>query len=204
MNIIIADDHPLFRDALGQLIRQCAEPVSITEANSYTRLDQVLDESGNDTDLLFMDLNMPGGNAYDNIAAIHRRWPALPIIVITGSDSSEVVRMAITRGAIGFLPKSLDSHNLQSALTNILSGSMAVIPPITDKNAGHIQQSMQQKLTDRQMQVLDLLCDGDTNKMIARKLGLTEGTVKVHVRAILQSLGVSNRTQAVAIIRGQR
>jgi len=207
MNILIADDHPLFREALRQLIKQTARDAVITEASTYPKLDQLLNEAASSLDILLMDLDMPGGNAYDSIADIHQRFPTLPIIVITGSDSAEVTRMAISRGAVGFLPKSLDGHSLQSALENIFSGGMSVIPPAInngDPGLPRYHHPLCKKLTERQLQVLGLICAGDTNKMIARKLELTEGTVKLHVRAILQSLGVNNRTQAVAIARQQR
>ncbi|MBL1141014.1 MAG: response regulator transcription factor [Proteobacteria bacterium] len=202
MNIVIADDHPLFRDALIILIKRLYPYVNILEAESFNALFDLLRDIDLNLVCLFLDLNMPGGNAYDHIFELRQRYKELPIIVITGSESEEDCRMAVNKGATRFLSKSLDSHNLEQVVMTTISGSAAFEKEKNNSQTETVplhNNSVTGRLTKRQQEVFQLICQGDTNKMIANKLELTEGTVKLHVRAILQALGVSNRTQAVAM-----
>lgn len=202
MNLVIADDHPLFRDALINLIKRLYPAINIIEAESFTSLFELLRDNNLHIDCMFLDLNMPGGDAYEHIYELRQRYKELPIIVITGSESAEDCRSAVNKGATRFLSKSLDSQNLELEVMTAISGSSSFEKEKNNLQAETIpshSSRLTERLTNRQQEVFQLICQGDTNKMIARKLELTEGTVKLHVRAILQALGVSNRTQAVAM-----
>jgi DNA-binding NarL/FixJ family response regulator len=199
MRILIADDHPLFRDAFKGILLQLQPDAEIIEMDAFDELMQIDSSLKFNFDMVFIDLAMPNGNPYDTISYLNRVNPKTPIIVVSGEESPEVVKNSVSSGAIGFLPKSLDSDSLISNLKHILSGAMTIVSPVQmpDTNT----QSSREGLTNRQSEVLDLMCEGNTNKMIARELDLSEGTVKLHVRAILRALGASNRTQAVAIAK---
>jgi DNA-binding NarL/FixJ family response regulator len=199
MRILIADDHPLFRDAFKGILLQLHADAEIIEMDAFDELMQIKLSHQFNFDMVFIDLSMPNGNPYETISYLNRVNPKTPIIVVSGEESPEVVKNAISSGAIGFLPKSLDTDSLISNVKHILSGAMTIVSPglLQDTNT----QSSREGLTNRQSEVLDLMCEGNTNKMIARVLELSEGTVKLHVRAILRALGASNRTQAVAIAK---
>ncbi len=197
MNILIADDHPLFRDAFKGILHQLLENADIKEMATFAELMSLKSSQQFNFDMVFIDLAMPKGNPYETIAHLNKLNPKTPIIVVSGEESQEVVKNAIASGAIGFLPKSLDTDSLISNLKHVLSGAMAMVSPAAVQETD--SQTLIDGLTARQTDVLKLMCEGQTNKMIARVLDLTEGTVKLHVRAILKTLGASNRTQAVAI-----
>lgn len=200
MKILIADDHPLFRDAFKGILLQLQNDADITEMKAFDELMSITDIKNYDFDMVFIDLAMPKGNAFETISHLNNLNPNVAIIVVSGEESKDVVKNAINSGASGFLPKSLDTDSLISNVKHVLSGAMAMVSPLpgdkTDISSN--QETKKQTLTARQKEVLKLMCQGNTNKMIARSLDLTEGTVKLHVRAILQALGASNRTQAVS------
>jgi DNA-binding NarL/FixJ family response regulator len=199
MKILIADDHPLFRDAFRGILLQILGDAEITEKTTFSELMSITIPEQFQFDMVFIDLAMPHGNPYETIDHLHNLNTEIPIIVVSGEESQEVVKNAIASGAVGFLPKSLDTDSLISNLKHVLSGAMAMVSPASVQKTD--SQTLMSKLTERQTEVLNLMCDGNTNKMIARVLDLTEGTVKLHVRAILKTLGASNRTQAVAIAK---
>jgi len=201
MRILIADDHPLFRDAFRGILLQLYPNAEIEEMATFEELMSIESSQQFSFDMVFIDLDMPKGNPNDTISYLNKLNSDTPIVIVSGEESKLVVKNAIISGAIGFLPKSLDTESLISNLKHVLSGVMAIVPP-GGIAAGTNSQSSSE-LTARQTEVLELMCDGDTNKMIAKLLDLSEGTVKLHVRAILKALGASNRTQAVAIVRRQ-
>lgn len=199
MKILVADDHPLFRDAFKGILLQLNTHAEITEMASFDELMKLNSEEQFSFDMAFIDLSMPKGEPYETIAYLTQLNPDTPIVVVSGEEAKGVVRDSINSGAIGFLPKSLDTESLISNLKHILSGAMSIISPVIEKNEAN--QTSSNRLTERQQEVFDLMCEGKTNKMIARVLDLTEGTVKLHVRAVLQALGASNRTQAVSMAK---
>lgn len=201
MHVLIADDHPLFRDAISRLIKASHDEAIIHEVSTYGEVLTALKEL-EAVDFLFIDLHMPSGDPFNNIAAIHSQWPLVPITVISGSESIEDSRKVIVAGAIAYLPKSLQGESLENAIATILAGKACIIPSLSDISSSLPTNAIDElilKLTERQKEVLLLLREGDSNKHIARKLDVSEGTVKLHVRAILQTLNVANRTQAVAL-----
>lgn len=199
MKILIADDHPLFRDAFKGILHQLHEDAEIKEMATFSELMSLTSPQQFNFDMVFIDLAMPKGNPYETISHLNKLNSKTPIIVVSGEESQEVVKNAIASGAIGFLPKSLDTDSLISNLKHVLSGAMAMVSPAVVQDTD--EKTLVDDLTARQIDVLKLMCEGNTNKMIARSLDLTEGTVKLHVRAILKTLGATNRTQAVAIAR---
>lgn len=199
MKILIADDHPLFRDAFKGILLQLQDGADITEKSSFQELMNLKSETEFEFDVAFLDLAMPKGNAFETISYLNQLNSKTPIIIVSGEESKDAVKNAIASGATGFLPKSLDADSLICNLEHILSGAMTILSP--SSKLEEKTQPVKEKLTLRQTEVLELMCEGDTNKMIARALGLTEGTVKLHVRAILQALDASNRTQAVSIAK---
>lgn len=199
MKILIADDHPLFRDAFKGILLQICTNAKISEVGSFDELMRFNTVEQFSFDIVFIDLMMPKGDLCTTINHLSQLNPNTPIIVVSGEEGSDNVRKAINSGASGFLPKSLDTEVLINNLRHILSSSVNIVTTTMKEDAA--TSSIFDRLTNRQTQVLELMCDGKTNKMIARDLGLSEGTVKLHVRAILQALGADNRTQAVSFFK---
>ncbi|MFO1435877.1 MAG: response regulator transcription factor [Gammaproteobacteria bacterium] len=198
MRILVADDHPLFRDALARLVARIEPTATVHEADSHAAVRARLAEDS-DYDLMLLDLRMPGGDAGDTVKRLHQEFPRVPIIVVSASDHAWDIRQAIQSGALGFISKSVSEASLRDSLTRVLAGELpgdGNALTFTDVDTT-LQPEHRPELTTRQRQVLQLMCDGESNKQIARKLELTVGTVKLHVCAILQALNVANRTQAV-------
>lgn len=191
MNILIADDHPLYRDALSMLVSELAKDVHTITAKSYNEVIQ-LSASSITPDLILLDLHMPGMDAWQGIATLKDQHPDIPLVIISSSQSEDEHRKAIEYGAQGFIPKSLEGESLLNALRLIIDNGITLAP--VPKQPSPPKPAV--KLTNRQLQVLENLAHGDSNKVIAKNLGLSEGTVKLHVRAIFTALSVSNRTQA--------
>lgn len=192
MRILIADDHALFRDALARLVRSLVAGARVEEAGSLDEIRACL-AADPDCELLLLDLRMPGCFDSDPVETLHRAHPAVPIVVISGSEQAGEAARARARGAVGFLRKSLAPDAMQQALQRLLAGEEIEAAP---EPAG-----LRPHLTPRQHEVLQDLVQGASNKQIAQRLGLSEGTVKLHVAAILQALEAGNRTEAAARAR---
>lgn len=197
MKILIADDHELYRDALSILVQRIEEPTKVHLSSSYTDLLQ-LAQSADDWDLMLVDLNMPGLSYYDGIAQLSAQHPNTPIIVVTSSDDPKDSHLALKAGALGYMSKSMKSDDMLNAIKLMISTGISIHP----NHSTHLTtESSLDELTPRQQDVLRQLCQGESNKRIARNLDLSEHTVKLHVRAILQTLNAENRTQAVIIAK---
>ncbi len=192
--VFIADDHPLYRDALTMLVRQLGKNIRTKSASCYDDLILQL-QTGEKPGLILVDLNMPGIGAWEGLKTLRQICPETPLVVISSSESDQDCQMALNHGAIGFIPKSLDGKNMLNALKLILENKITVAPAFKSSTARDTQRDT--LLTQRQKEVLQRLAMGEPNKVISRKLALSEGTVKLHIRAILNALQVSNRTQAV-------
>ncbi|MDB2705348.1 response regulator transcription factor [Pseudomonadota bacterium] len=195
MKILIADDHQLYQDALSILVQRLDEPTEIHLSSSYTELLQLAAASDN-WGLMLVDLNMPGLSYYEGIAQLSTQHPDTPIIVITSSDDPEDSQRALQAGAQGYMSKAMKSDDMLNAIKLMLSSGISIHPNYTVPTESTISE-----LTPRQQDVLELLCQGESNKRIALNLELSEHTVKLHVRAILQALNAENRTQAVIIAK---
>jgi DNA-binding NarL/FixJ family response regulator len=204
MKILIADDHELFRDGLRHVLLQLDESVSVVEASDYPQA-LVQAEAEPDISIVLLDLGMPGMPWSEGLQALRDKLPStVPVIVLSASDDRRHVLQAVNLGAAGFIPKTSSSRVMLSALKLVLSGGVYLPPALLDQSPDHSYgegthggDGAASFLTPRQREVLTLLGQGKSNKEIARVLQLAEGTVKLHVTAILKALNVNNRTRAV-------
>jgi DNA-binding NarL/FixJ family response regulator len=200
IRLIIADDHPLFRGALREAVSGLFEDLDIAEAGSFEDLAKLL-ERGADVDLILLDLTMPGVRGFSGLMYLRAQYPSVPIIVVSANDDPGVIRRCMDFGASGFIPKTLDIETMRGAITRVFQGGVWT-PPEIDLGAGADTETADlltrlTSLTPQQVRVLMMLSEGLLNKQIAYELGVSEATVKAHVSAILQKLGVESRTQAV-------
>src|SRR5690606_16905050 len=198
--ILIADDHPLFREALRGAVQRILPGTELHEADSVDAL-YALVEAHPDADLLLMDLNMPGAHGFNALVHLRAVHPQLPVVVVSAREEPAVMRRALDHGALGFIPKSADSDTIAEAVGTVLDGerwrpAAAASGPAPGRDEQEMAQRLRE-LTPQQFRVLQMLCEGRLNKQIAYDLGVSEATIKAHVTAVLRKLGVSNRTQAV-------
>ncbi len=215
MRILIVDDHPLIREALRHVLTALDETLELVEAQSCAEAMAIV--AGNDSlDLVLLDLGLPDAGGMTALTLMRERFPAMPVVVLSASEQPSVVSRAIDAGAMGFIPKTSSNQLLLNALKLVLSG--AVYLPVEVLRQPHNASPRPDMhdaattriglpgtpsdlgLTARQTEVLSLLVQGKPNKLICRDLNLAEGTVKIHVTAILKALGVINRTQAVIAV----
>jgi DNA-binding NarL/FixJ family response regulator len=198
--IIVADDHPLFRGALRQAIASLLPQAEVLEANGLDELVAMLGR-GRDIDLILLDLTMPGVQGFSGLIYLRAQHPEVPVVIVSANEDSVVIRRAVGLGASGFIPKSLDSDHIGEAIRAVLAGE-AWTPPDIDLGQSEDNEAADTMrrlgtLTPQQVRVLMMLSEGLLNKQIAFELSVSEATVKAHVSAILQKLGVDSRTQAV-------
>jgi DNA-binding NarL/FixJ family response regulator len=198
--LLIADDHPLFRGALRQAVIGLFEQVDVAEAGSFEDVSEILDGS-RDVDLILLDLSMPGVRGFSGLMYLRAQYPSLPIVVVSANDDPAVIRRCMEFGASGFIPKTLGVEILRQAVGRVLQGEVWTPPDVDlarDSDAETAATIARlSTLTPQQVRVLMMLSSGLLNKQIAYELGVSEATVKAHVSAILQKLGVESRTQAV-------
>ena len=198
--LLIADDHPLFRGALRQAVIGLFEQVDVAEAGSFEDVSEILDGS-RDVDLILLDLSMPGVRGFSGLMYLRAQYPSLPIVVVSANDDPAVIRRCMEFGASGFIPKTLGIEVLRQAVGRVLQGEVWTPPDVDlarDSDAETAATIARlSTLTPQQVRVLMMLSSGLLNKQIAYELGVSEATVKAHVSAILQKLGVESRTQAV-------
>ncbi|MBY0430972.1 MAG: response regulator transcription factor [Rhodospirillales bacterium] len=199
MHILIADDHALFRGGLSLQLKQFAPNADIVEARDFGQTLDLVKVAKPPFDLVLVDLGMPGMAWRDALLAL--RGLRVRTVVLSGTSAPATVREALSLGASGYIPKSDEPDVLMAALKLVMSGGTYV--PLCALGVSGEEQARQPvgAITTRQREVLGLLAHGFSNKEIAYRLSLTEGTVKLHVAAILRSLGVTNRTQAVTLAR---
>lgn len=200
MNVLIADDHPLVRDALARVVLQIEPDARIQAVGGFPSVREALAVSM--PDLLLIDLNMPGMKGLEAVRELRQAHPALVIVVASGQDDPATIRAVLTAGANGFVPKSEPPELLIQALKLVRAGGIYIPARTLGESGLELGREVDiSGLTPRQQDVLQLLLKGEPNKLIARQLGLTEGTVKVHIAAILRGLQVRNRTEAVVRAR---
>jgi DNA-binding NarL/FixJ family response regulator len=200
MNVLIADDHPLVRDALARTVQQLCADVQVRQAGDLDGLLRLAAQG--DADLALVDLNMPGMDGIVGLRRLRDAAPTLPIVVASGQEDPMTIRAVLAAGAVGFIPKSERSEVLLGALRLVQAGGTYVPSRLLDSTARPPPTDLHSaELTPRQLDVLRCLLRGEPNKLIARELGLTEGTVKIHIAAILRALHARNRTEAVVRAR---
>ena len=221
MKVLLIDDHPLILAALQAVIQGLGDDVTVSTASSGDTARSALVDDAN-FDLVLLDLHLGEDDGFELLAELRTAYPALPVVVISASDRTSDVIRAIDMGGMGFVPKRASNETLIDALQQVMSGGVYV-PPMsmgtnirTDGAPNDDLQKIQTEaveggfqgvptlvqlgLTPRQCDVLALLLKGQPNKLIARELGLSVETVKDHVAAVLRTLGVSSRTQAVIAV----
>jgi DNA-binding NarL/FixJ family response regulator len=207
MKILVVDDHAVLREGLAALLSAIDPKPTIIQASTAREGFALVDEHP-DLDVLLLDLIMPEINGVEALLEFGRKRPTLPIIVLSSSEDPADVRRALAAGALGYVPKSAGQSVLLSAIQLVLNGDVYV-PPLMLRDAFASPQIPRSQsgdradnvLTARQIEILAFLSEGQPNKSIARKLGVSEKTVKAHITAIFKSLKVVNRTQAAAVAR---
>ncbi|MFN8928429.1 MAG: response regulator transcription factor [Rhodospirillales bacterium] len=212
MRILIGDDHLLFREGLRRLLEQLSADAEFVDASTFDEVLASAASASTDIDLALIDLQMPGWPGFRGIETLRGHLPKTPIVVVSASESVSDMKAAFEHGASGYIPKSSSVKVMLGALNLVFSGGVYVPPAALlspdgangangADGAGLVQTPSGRygtaSLTHRQWEVLNCLREGKSNKQIAYELGLSEGTVKIHVTAIFKSLGVKNRTQAV-------
>jgi DNA-binding NarL/FixJ family response regulator len=201
--VLIADDHPLFRDALTRALLQALPDATLHEADSVAALHAAVDAHP-DIELLLLDLHMPGASGFSALVHLRGQQPGLPIIVVSAHEEASVIRRALAHGASGYIPKSAPVDTIVDAVRTVLDGGLWV--PASVRNATPMLRpdeagaaSLVAGLTPQQFRVMNMIAEGLLNKQIAWELGVSEATVKAHMTAIMRKLGVSNRTQVALL-----
>ena len=204
MKLLIVDDHPVLRAGLTAMLQQLGEDTVVLQAcDAAEGLSAA--EAHADLDAVLLDLMMPGMDGMAAIREFGKRRPDVPVIVLSSSEDPSDVRRALASGALGYIPKSARPETFLSALRFVLDGNVYVPPLMLDavaapRGAGADAEALA-RLTERQCEVLKLLCRDLSNKEIGRALGLSDKTVKAHITAIFRTLNVVSRSQAVSAAR---
>jgi DNA-binding NarL/FixJ family response regulator len=209
LRLLVVEDHALVRMGLVGLLGRIEKDVNVYEAANFEMALAVLDSEG-DFDLLLLDLALPGIDGFAGLDILRRRYPAMPVVVVSAFDDVPTINRVINLGASGFIPKAYSGEALLAAVSEVLAGNIfrpqaqfaaarmddaVPVPP----HQGNVQPE-EIGLTARQSQVLALMVRGLSNRDIAEQLELTEGTVKIHVTAVFKTLGVNSRTQAMIAV----
>lgn len=198
MKVLITDEQSLFRDGLSLRLKQINQDINILQSSDLIEMQQLLSKEP-DIDILILDIDIP--NATDIINKLKTISPQTKIVAISTSEDTRNIRKILSNGVKGYIPKKSDSNILSGALKLILDGGtyipLAMLENNTEYNKNIPQPQLKKNLTNRQSQVLDLIAQGKSNKQIAYEMGVSEATVKLHINALLRSLKVNNRTQAV-------
>ena len=190
-NILLIDDHAMFRSGLRMVLNAHMDGAVVFEAGS---LNEATQDAPEEIDVILLDINLPGLNGLDGMAFLKRKWPMVPVIILSSQDGPETVRDALARGAVRFISKADTADRIVALLNRVLRGEYA--EPETRPGGGDETSDGPVHLTPRQCEVLELLCQGMSNKLIARRLTLSENTVRGHVQAILGFLQVASRSEA--------
>jgi DNA-binding NarL/FixJ family response regulator len=208
LKLLVVEDHALVREGLARLLGQIEEDVVVFESTDFELALSVLDNEG-EFDLVLLDLALPGIDGFVGLDILRRRYPSMPVAVVSAFDDTPTITRVLNLGASGFIPKAFSGEALLSAVREVLAGNIfrpreqngariddaTPVPPsrvsVTPEDIG---------LTERQAQVLALMVRGLSNRDIADQLDLSEGTVKIHATAVFKALGVSSRTQALVSV----
>ena len=202
MKILIADDHALFRDGLSMRLEKIEPESVIFQAANFSQALKILDDEKK-IDLIILDLDMPDMNWEEGLTEVREKAGDVRYVVVSASEDPKDIRKSLAQGASGYIPKRSDPKILTGALQLIIDGgtylppSVLDVSPTTEKNDAVASGSNGKKLTNRQQQVLGYVAQGMSNKQIAYEMGVSEATVKLHINALLRSVGATNRTQAL-------
>lgn len=209
LKLLVVEDHALVREGLARLLLQLEDGVEVSERGDFEAALTLLDGE-QDFDLVLLDLALPGIDGFAGLDILRKRYPAIPVAVVSAFDDVPTITRVMNHGASGFIPKAFAGDDLLNAVREVLAGNIfhpgamthqakiddaAPLPP----QKGGVRPS-EIGLTDRQAQVLALMVRGLSNRDIAQQLDLSEGTVKIHATAVFKALGVSSRTQALVAV----
>ena len=200
---VIADDHPLFRGALKQALAGLADVAAILEAGDFETTKSLVAKN-DDIDLVLLDLTMPGAAGLSGLISLRGIHASVPMVVVSAHDDAQTIRRALELGASGFISKSASMEEIRTGVETVLAGGITAPAGMDlgverDPEISDIIKRLQ-SLTPQQTRVLGMLAEGLLNKQIAYELGVSEATIKAHVSAVLQKLGVDSRTQAVILL----
>lgn len=209
LRLLVIDDHAMVREGLLQILRKLGPNVVQYEAQDAESALLLL-ETEKEFDLVLLDIMLPGTNGLSLLGILRKRFPAVPVVVLSALDDLDTVNRAMRLGAAGYVTKSGDGDTLLEALRRVLEGEIYLPPHLHDKLSVTLSSGLGRTQTDRhgltegQRRVAELLREGKSNREIGDLLGLTEGTVKVHVSKIFRKLGVVSRAEAIALFQRQR
>lgn len=209
LKLLVVEDHALVREGLVGLLQQLEDEVQVFDRADFESALTLLDLHA-DMDLLLLDLALPGIDGFVGLDILRRRYPSMPVAVVSAFDDVPTVSRVLNLGASGFIPKALSGEALLSAVREILDGNIfrpcgeQVVPRLDDSvplpPSGVSLRPEEIGLTERQAQVLCLMVRGLSNRDIADALQLSEGTIKIHATAVFKALGVNSRTQALVAV----
>jgi DNA-binding NarL/FixJ family response regulator len=199
--VIVADDHPLFRAAIREALQARHHVTRFLEASSFESLQELADQQ-QEIDLVLLDLHMPGVIGFAGLVYLCKQYPSVPVVIISANEDPVVIQRALRHGAAGFVPKSSRIETIMEAIDAVLMGEIWSPPTNGANHSGYCDSELElaermAQLTPQQFKVLMMMSQGLLNKQIAYELGVSEATIKAHVTAVMNKLGVSNRTQAV-------
>ncbi len=211
LRLLVIDDHAMVREGLLQIVRKLGPNVVQYEAQDAESALLLL-ETEKEFDLVLLDIMLPGTNGLSLLGILRKRFPAVPVVVLSALDDLDTVNRAMRLGAAGYVTKSGDGDTLLEALKRVLEGEIYLPPHLHDRLSVSLSSGLgrgrtlvdRYGLTEGQRRVTELLREGKSNREIGDLLGLTEGTVKVHVSKIFRKLGVVSRAEAIALFQRQR
>ncbi len=198
LRTLVVDDHALVRELLMQTLHQLGDDVECIGARNAEEALSLLE--GGDYDLMLLDLMMPGIKGAAILGTLRKRFPSLPVVIVSALDDPDTVVRAIRHGAAAFIPKSSSSDDLLDVLRRVLAGVVCLPSQMQAAYPNGRSFADRYGITPGQMRVLALLAKGKTNQETADRLGICEGTVRIHVSAIFKALKVTNRSQAMLVV----
>lgn len=204
MKVLVVDDHALIREALHSVLRQLNREAVIFEASNSQKAMRIVEEHP-DISFILLDINLPDRDGFSVLRELRERYATIAIVILSSSDDQDTVKRAFKLGALGFIPKTTEREVILNAIKLVFSGGVYIpsqmleetrSPRLIDEPAGR-DSFKGIGLTDRQIEVLALLMKGRSNKVIARTLNMAVPTVKNHITAVLKTLGVASRTEAI-------